>query len=71
MLLSDSVDLAKKLVKSNVSCKIDVYKGMWHVFQMSPLRQPMTLWTRSRSLFLISAGKRTLTGNEFSANFLK
>ena len=38
MLLSDSVDLAKKLVKSNVSCKIDVYKGMWHVFQMSPFK---------------------------------
>ena len=38
MLLSDSVNLAKKLVKSNVSCKIDVYRGMWHVFQMSPFK---------------------------------
>ena len=38
MLLSDSVNLAKKLVKSNVSCKIDVHRGMWHVFQMSPFK---------------------------------
>lgn len=38
MLLSDSVNLHKKLVKANVSVKIDIYKGMWHVFQMSPFK---------------------------------
>ena len=38
MLLSDAVNLHKKLVKANVSVKIDVYKGMWHVFQMSPFK---------------------------------
>lgn len=38
MLLSDSTLLHKKLVKANVSVKLDVYKGMWHVFQMSPLK---------------------------------
>ncbi len=38
MLLSDSTNLHKKLVKANVSVKIDVYKGMWHVFQMSPFK---------------------------------
>jgi len=38
MLLSDSTLLHKKLIKANVSVKIDVYKGMWHVFQMSPLK---------------------------------
>lgn len=38
MLLSDSVNLHKKMVKANVSVKIDVYKGMWHVFQMSPFK---------------------------------
>lgn len=38
ILLSDSVALHKKMVKENVSVKIDVYKRMWHVFQMSPLK---------------------------------
>lgn len=38
MLLSDSTGLHKKMVKANVSVKIDVYKGMWHVFQMSPFK---------------------------------
>lgn len=38
ILLSDSVELHKKMVKENVSVKIDVYKRMWHVFQMSPLK---------------------------------
>lgn len=38
MLLSDSTNLHKKMVKANVSVKIDVYKGMWHVFQMSPFK---------------------------------
>ena len=38
ILLSDSLSLHKKMVKENVSVKIDVYKRMWHVFQMSPLK---------------------------------
>lgn len=38
ILLSDSVALHKKMVKANVSVKIDIYKRMWHVFQMSPLK---------------------------------
>ncbi len=38
VLLSDSVLLHKKLVQANVSAKIDIFKGMWHVFQMSPLK---------------------------------
>ncbi len=38
ILLSDSVSLHKKLIQANVSAKIDVFKGMWHVFQMSPLK---------------------------------
>ncbi len=38
MLLSDSTMLQKKLVAANVSAKIDVFKGMWHVFQMSPFK---------------------------------
>ncbi|MCM1262126.1 MAG: alpha/beta hydrolase [Butyrivibrio sp.] len=38
VLLNDSTMLHKKLVKANVSAKMDVFKGMWHVFQMSPFK---------------------------------
>ncbi len=38
ILLSDSLRLHKKLIESNVSVKIDVCPGMWHVFQMSPVK---------------------------------
>lgn len=38
ILLSDSKMLHKKLIQANVSVKLDVFKGMWHVFQMSPFK---------------------------------
>lgn len=38
ILLNDSTMLHKKMVKANVSVKMDVFKGMWHVFQMSPFK---------------------------------
>lgn len=38
ILLSDSVNLNKRLVCANVPTRIDLYKGMWHVFQMSPFK---------------------------------
>lgn len=38
ILMGDSVMLYKKLLKANVSVKLDVFKGMWHVFQMSPFK---------------------------------
>lgn len=38
ILLSDSIMLHKKMIQENVSVKLDVFKGMWHVFQMSPLK---------------------------------
>lgn len=38
ILLNDATMLHKKLVKENVSVKMDIYKGMWHVFQMSPFK---------------------------------
>ena len=38
ILLYDSLSLHKALIRENVSVKIDVYKGMWHVFQMSPFK---------------------------------
>lgn len=38
ILLSDATLLHKKLLKENVSAHLDIYKGMWHVFQMSPIK---------------------------------
>lgn len=38
ILLSDSLRLHRAFVKANVSVKLDTYKGMWHVFQMSPVK---------------------------------
>lgn len=38
ILLSDSLSLHEKMVKANVSVKLDHFEGMWHVFQMSPLK---------------------------------
>lgn len=38
ILLDDSVMLYKKLLKANVSVKLDMFRGMWHVFQMSPFK---------------------------------
>lgn len=38
ILLSDSQRLRQAFVDANVSVKMDVYPGMWHVFQMSPMK---------------------------------
>lgn len=38
ILLSDSTRLHQAFVDVNVSVKIDIYPGMWHVFQMSPMK---------------------------------
>ena len=38
VLLSDSTMLHKKMIKANVPVRLDVFKGMWHVFQMSPFK---------------------------------
>lgn len=38
VLLSDATMLHKKMIQANVSAKLDVFKGMWHVFQMSPIK---------------------------------
>lgn len=38
ILLSDSLSLHKKMVRANVPVKLDLFHGMWHVFQMSPFK---------------------------------
>ncbi|MEG2455354.1 MAG: alpha/beta hydrolase, partial [Oscillospiraceae bacterium] len=39
ILLSDSVRLRDRLIVQGVPCRLEVWKNMWHVFQMFPLRQ--------------------------------
>lgn len=38
ILLNDATMLHKKMVKANVPVRMDIFKGMWHVFQMSPFK---------------------------------
>ena len=38
ILLSDSERLHQAFVDANVSVRMDMYSGMWHVFQMSPVK---------------------------------
>lgn len=38
MLLSDSIRLRDRLVAAGVPCRLEVWKEMWHVFQIYPIR---------------------------------
>ncbi|MCU6736005.1 alpha/beta hydrolase [Diplocloster agilis] len=38
ILLSDSVNLQRQMQKCHVQVRLDLYKGMWHVFQMAPFK---------------------------------
>lgn len=38
ILLNDSILLQKNMLRENVPVKIEIFKGMWHVFQMSPFK---------------------------------
>ncbi len=38
ILLSDSKRLYQRLIHDDVSAHLEVFKGMWHVFQMAPFR---------------------------------
>lgn len=38
ILLNDATQLHKNMIKANVPVKLDVFDGMWHVFQMSPFK---------------------------------
>lgn len=39
ILQSDSIRLRDRLVMAGVPCRLEVWKDMWHVFQMFPVRQ--------------------------------
>lgn len=38
ILLSDSLELVRVMEEAGVSVRLDVFEGMWHVFQMTPLK---------------------------------
>jgi len=38
ILLSDSIRLKEKMQAAGVNVKLDVFEGMWHVFQMAPFK---------------------------------
>ncbi|MDE7113952.1 MAG: alpha/beta hydrolase, partial [Acetatifactor sp.] len=38
ILLSDSKRLYRKLLEAGVSARMEIFSGMWHVFQMSPFK---------------------------------
>ena len=38
ILLSDSIRLEAKMREAGVAVKLDVFEGMWHVFQMAPFK---------------------------------
>lgn len=42
ILLSDSARLHQAFVDANVSVHMDIFPGMWHVFQMSPMKAART-----------------------------
>lgn len=39
ILLDDSIQLQKQMKKMGVRAKVEIFQGMWHVFQMSPLKR--------------------------------
>ncbi len=39
ILLSDSVELRSRMRSAEVSCKLEIWQDMWHVFQMFPIRR--------------------------------
>ena len=38
ILFSDSVKLVERMKEAGVNVKLDVFEGMWHVFQMAPFK---------------------------------
>ena len=39
ILLSDSVRLRDRLVRAGIPCRLEVWNGLWHVFQMFPMKK--------------------------------
>jgi acetyl esterase/lipase len=55
ILYDDSYTLYTRLLKDNVYAKLDTFQGMWHVFQMSPIKAAREAMERV-SAFISSIG---------------
>jgi acetyl esterase/lipase len=49
LLLSDAVRLHRRMRDSGVDVEIDIYDGMWHVFQFKPIDSPEAVLARKRT----------------------
>jgi monoterpene epsilon-lactone hydrolase len=49
LLLSDSVRLYQKIAAAGIRVKLDLYEGMWHVFQFKPIDSPEARRARQRT----------------------
>jgi acetyl esterase/lipase len=60
ILLDDSIHLRDRLLSCNVECYLEVWEGMWHVFQMLPMKKA-TRALQNISIFLTSNSNKTST----------
>jgi len=49
LLLSDSVRLYRKLDAAGIRVTLDLYEGMWHVFQFKPIDSPESRRARRKT----------------------
>ena len=56
VLLSDSSRLQKNMHRAGVPVRLDVFEGMWHVFQRSPFKTAMEAMDRCAEFILEICG---------------
>ena len=49
LFLSDSVRMYRRLISSNLKAELDIYEGMWHVFQFKPIDTPEAKLARNKT----------------------
>ena len=49
LLLSDSVRLHRRMLDGGVAAELDLYDGLWHVFQFKPVDSPEAVLGRART----------------------
>lgn len=49
LLLSDAVRLHRRMLDGNVDVELQLYDGLWHVFQFKPVDSPEALLARQRT----------------------
>ena len=50
LLLSDAVRIARALADAGQDVELDVYEGMWHVFQFKPIDMPEAVQARRKAI---------------------